>query len=297
MGRRRFLRGAGLTLAGAALAAWGGHHYVTALEPERLSIERVGLPFPGLAPALEGTRIVLLSDFHLQPYTQLPLIEQAVDWVNYMAPDLLVLGGDYVLEDVEAVYDLAPVLGRLNARYGVFAIMGNHDAAQWIGSDIVAAALRQAGLVTLIDEAVTLGIGAGQLYLMGLDDGWFSPPNPGHLLYGCPSGALPVVALHEPDPADDIAALGRVALQLSGHTHGGQVRLPGLGAPYSRPWAKRTTRPVPRRRYVALYTRGIAYGPPCASTATPKLPRSRSWPAPNRRSAAGLLPATARAAA
>ncbi len=234
------------------------------------------------APALEGLRIALLSDFHLYPYTQLPLIEQTVSWTNFMQPDIVVLAGDYVLSEVEAIQELAPALGKLNARYGVFAIMGNHDAAQWIGSDVVAAGLRAAGIHTLIDEAVTLGVGAGLIYLMGLDDAYWATPNPGALVYGCPAGALPILALHEPDPADDVAALGRVALQLSGHSHAGRCGLPASARRYCRPWGKSTTRPVPRGRHVALYHARIGVtGPPVRFNCPPRSPRSRSCPAPS----------------
>jgi predicted MPP superfamily phosphohydrolase len=118
-----------------------------------------------------------------------------------------------------------------------------------------------------------LGVGAGLIYLMGLDDAYFSTPNPGALIYGCPAGALPILALHEPDPADDIAALGRVALQLSGHTHGGQVRLPGLGAPVLPPMGLKYDQGLFRVGDMWLYTtRGIGVpGPPVRFNCPPEI--------------------------
>ncbi len=96
-------------------------------ELEWVDFEQVQIPIPHLPPALEGFKIVQLSDFHLYPYIQLDFIQRAVNFANSLKPDLYVLTGDFVLDHAEAIFDLAPVLAQLNARYGIFSILGNHD--------------------------------------------------------------------------------------------------------------------------------------------------------------------------
>ncbi len=109
--RRTFLRigGGGL---GTGIAGLG---YSTLIEPARISLERIDIPLPRLPAALEGLRLVVLSDFHLHPFTTLAHIQKAIDLANSLRPDVLVLLGDYVDSDVEAIYELAPALAGANA--------------------------------------------------------------------------------------------------------------------------------------------------------------------------------------
>ncbi|MCI0396733.1 MAG: metallophosphoesterase [Chloroflexi bacterium] len=226
--RRTFLKLLAGAMAGGGLAAVGGYGYVTKIEPEWLVVERVEVPLQGLVEALAGFRIVQLSDFHLYPYTQLDLIQEAVAMANELAPDLIVLTGDYVLETAEAIFELAPALAALNARHGVFAVLGNHD--HWTDAAVVRAGLGSVGLPLLDNRGVTLHVGGSQLYLAGVDDCWSGQPDLTVALDGLPAGAPTILLAHEPDFADPFSEYGRVSLQLSGHSHGGQVRLPGIGA-------------------------------------------------------------------
>jgi len=224
--RRKFLlRGSG-AVAGAVVATSG--YLALNNEAEQPVIERVPIPIKELAPALEGFTIAVLADFHLYPLTQLDLIDRSVAMANGLNPDLTVLLGDYVWREVEAVFDLAPALANLNARQGVFAIMGNHDL--WTDNTIIKAALDEVGLPWLINEGLTLTAGRSPLYLAGLDDGWSGQPDLAAALDGRPVDAPVLLLLHEPDLADDYSLDGRISLQLSGHSHGGQIRLPGVGA-------------------------------------------------------------------
>jgi len=129
------------------------------------------------------------------------------------------------------------VLAGLNASQGLYAIIGNHDI--WEGLEISLTGLRGAGIPVLINQGITITEGAGSLYLAGLDDGMSGQPDLAAALDGMPAGAPVVLLMHEPDPADEYSLDGRVSLQLSGHTHGGQVRirdmpmvLPPLGRKY-----------------------------------------------------------------
>ena len=209
-------------------ATTGGAAYSRLLEPRWLSVERVSLTLSNLPTAATGLKIVQMSDFHLHPYTQIDTIREAIAVVNDLRPDLVVLTGDFVLSRADAIFELAPVLAQVNPTHGIYACLGNHDL--WTREQVVQQGLKAAGIEVLRNRGVPIGGAADWLYLAGLDDGWSGKPDLAQAL-SARRGDRPVILLaHEPDQADRIARDGRVALQLSGHSHGGQVRVPGIGA-------------------------------------------------------------------
>jgi hypothetical protein len=143
---------------------------------------------------------------------------------NQLQPDLIVLTGDYVWRTREAVFEVAPLLAGLNARYGVYSVMGNHD--YWLDIRALRAAFDASRLPILHNEGLAVGVGKAVLYLAGVDDGWSGQPDLKRALDQAPSGAPIILLLHEPDLADETCQDPRVSLQLSGHTHGGQVHIP-----------------------------------------------------------------------
>ena len=198
-------------------------------ESQTLTVEHIALPIKSLHPALEGFRIAQLSDIHLIPYTEPPFVQEAINMTNNLNPDLTVLTGDYVWHDVEAMFALTPLIARLNARYGVFSILGNHDL--WTNVQVITAGLAEARIPLLKNQGLPIAVGEGTLWLAGLDDGWSGQPDLQAALAGAPAEATVVLLYHEPDLADDVAGDGRVHVQLSGHSHGGQIRLQRFGAP------------------------------------------------------------------
>ncbi|MFH1086395.1 MAG: metallophosphoesterase, partial [Chloroflexota bacterium] len=227
--RRRFLRLGALSTAGAVLAVGGAAGYALGIEPACLTLERVRIPVAGLAPALNGLRVVHLTDLHLHPGQEPRLIRRAAALTNRLAPDVIVLTGDYTSESADPLERLAPELAALRAPLGAFACLGNHDL--WYDAERARRVLEQIGIRVLVNGGVALEVGGAALYLAGLDDGWSGAPDLAAALDGCPSDAPVLLLAHEPDLAPRWAADARVALQLAGHSHGGQVRLPGVGAP------------------------------------------------------------------
>lgn len=213
---------------GLALLAWA-----TLLEPNRLVFTRLTVhPRPAQgAPA--RLRVAALSDVHTgSPWLGLERLERIVDAVNAERPDLVVLLGDYVIHGIPAGRFVAPedtarALGRLRARLGVFAVLGNHD--EWLETGRVQGALEAAGIPVLVNTAREIRDGTGRFWVAGLADLWTGTPDLGTALRDVPPDALVLLLTHNPDLFPRVPS--RVGLTLAGHTHGGQVRLPFLGAP------------------------------------------------------------------
>jgi hypothetical protein len=176
---------------------------------------------------LDGFRIVLMSDHHLFPFTPRKLLERAVEQANGLHPDLILLGGDYVCSDVESIRELAPILGRLNARYGVFAVSGNYD--RLLGLDLIRSQLVAQSIEFLVNRGVYIGPSASRLFLAGLDSACTGVPDPIRAFTGYRESDTALALVHEPDYFTTMVKLTPVQLQLSGHSHGGQIRLPPFG--------------------------------------------------------------------
>ena len=241
---------------GSGLAALGAYGYCTRVEPNWLEIERVVVPVPRLRVPADCFRIVQLTDFHLHPYTTIELARRAVDIANRLSPDLVVLTGDYVLESADAMFELAPVLADLSAPHGVFACLGNHDL--WTDMKTVRAGLEEAGVTVLVNRGVNLPVGDSTIYLAGLDDGWSGQSDLERALADRRDEHPTILLMHEPDFADNWPPDSGISVQLSGHSHGGQVRLPWLGAPVLPRYARTYDRGLYSVRGSWVYTsRGI----------------------------------------
>ncbi len=223
MNCREFMKVSSLFAAGGVLARVGQIELND--ETNTPVVERVEIPIKNLKPALEGFTIVQLSDIHLQPFTRPELVQRAVGMSNELNPDLVVLTGDYVWRDQDAVFELTPILAGLNARHGVYSVLGNHD--HWLDVEATKRAFAESRLPMLINQGMEIRQGKGSFYLAGMDDGWSGQPDLGQALENAPSGDPVVLLLHEPDLVNETSLDPRVVLQLSGHTHGGQVLLPG----------------------------------------------------------------------
>jgi len=220
-----------------------------------LTLDQVTIPVANLPAAMDGYRVVQLSDMHLYPFTQLVAIERAVNAANALKPDLVVITGDFVTTVAEAIHDLAPLLGTLNARDGIYCTLGNHD--HWSNASVVRSGLRKAGLTVLHNQSVPLQ--GGKMWLAGLDDGWVGRADFAEALDQAPGEAPILLMMHEPDLVDEYSANPRIALQLSGHTHGGQLRLMRPRRAYTLPYlGKKYDAGLYRVNQTWLYTnRGI----------------------------------------
>lgn len=200
------------------LGAWGYFY-----ERERLVVNPQRVPVAGLPPPLAGLRIALLTDVHHSESVAADFVRRAVDLTQQARPDLILLGGDYVtFADRRFMQPAAESLKGLSATHGVFAVLGNHDDDR-----DMAAALKRTGVEVLRDERTTFTVRGERVDLIGLRF-WSRRRDILEQLVADRSG-FPVLLAHDPRRLADASSLG-IPLVLSGHTHGGQVRLPGLAA-------------------------------------------------------------------
>lgn len=188
---------------------------------QRLVVERIEISVPGLSPAMDGFRIAQLSDLHLEPFTTAEDILQSVQACNALKPDLVALTGDFVTHSARPAPIIAELLAQLKAPYGVHASLGNHDFAS--GAPEVIRALTNQNIPVLRNETRRIHTDKGVLYLGGIDSVYVNKPDVRKTLQDWKQTQPLVLMMHEPDAADVIAAAGVKALQISGHTHGGQL--------------------------------------------------------------------------
>ncbi len=271
MDRRQFLKSAGVIMAGSVLMCTGTYSYAKSIEPQWLVVDKVTVPIDKLAPTFEGFKIVQLSDIHLHPFVTIDFVKEAIAMVNALQPDLVVLTGDYVLAGAESIFELAPALAGLNAKYGVFTILGNHDL--WTNDTTIIHGFETERVPVLRNSGLSIQVGKETLYLAGIDDVWSGQPDLQTALDGHRNQNLSILLAHEPDIADSTAQDGRVDLQLSGHTHGGQVRVPGLGALILPPFGQKYDQGLNKVNGMWVYTnRGIGViNPPIRVNCPPEI--------------------------
>jgi len=218
--RRAALKG---VLAATVGAVTGTATYGIGYERHRLGVTEATLPVSGLPPALEGTRIALLTDIHHSSLVGPDDIQKAVQLALAQRPDLIVLGGDYVtFGDRAFVSPVAELLAPLHAPHGVFAILGNHDDEKEMP-----AALARKGFTVLKDQRTRVTLRGEALELAGIRFWTRRPADVARVLRNAHDTVL--LLAHDPRRLTEASELN-VPGVLSGHTHGGQVVVPGFGA-------------------------------------------------------------------
>lgn len=251
--RRKFL---GIAAAGAA-AALGADGFL--LEPNLPKVVRQEFALRRWPQSMDGFTVALLSDFHYDNYFSVHPLRAAIGIVNKLRPDLIVLTGDFVSVPLfgnrrQAARDAEPcaqLLRQMRAPYGLSAVMGNHDDQTEPGW--VTAALRDSGIQVLRNQSVPIEKDGSRFWLAGIDDLLGRTADLSATLHGIPSDEATILLAHEPDYADYVARYP-VDLQLSGHSHGGQIRIPLLPPLYLPKLGRKYISGRYQIRELALYT-------------------------------------------
>jgi uncharacterized protein len=225
--RRKFL---GLAAAGGIVTAVGVDSVL--LEPNEPRVVQREIRLSRWPEKLDGFTIALLSDFHYDSHFSVHPIERSIPLVNSLKPDLIALTGDFVSvplfsrDDKKAAAAAEPCancLRKMHAPYGLWAVLGNHDF--YSDPNHITRSLQDAGIHVLSNQSTAVELNGGRFWLSGVGDVTGGDADLDATLHRVPAGEATVLLAHEPDYAD-YASRHPIDLQLSGHSHGGQVRFP-----------------------------------------------------------------------
>jgi predicted MPP superfamily phosphohydrolase len=225
-------------------------------EANSIAVENIEIRLNRLARELDGFRIIHLSDIHHSPLTNLEHIKNAVEIANGLKPDMFVLTGDYVSHEPEYIEPVAEVLGGLRSEFGTYSCLGNHD--HWTDAELVTSSFRRAKIEVLINEGLRLKARGRSFWLCGVDDYMMGKTDVRAALRGSFPDETKLLLAHNPAVIWR-AAHAEIDLVLSGHTHGGQVKLREPRESILFPNRRRRMRSgLHRRKDTQIYiTRGI----------------------------------------
>lgn len=198
-------------------------------ETKKVEISYYTVPLPGLSGALENFKIVHITDIHYPFVIHREFLERVKRVVNDEKPDLLVLTGDIITTCAENRMECPEVLGSINSSYGIFAVLGNHDYCY--GRKELREKLHECNITVLRNEHCSVGPMESRILLMGLDDPSTFRDDPELLFRDLPDADVKILLTHSPGALRYLLEK-QVHLILIGHTHGGQIRIPFLGALY-----------------------------------------------------------------
>lgn len=252
---------------GVAFTTLAGNYYATEYEPANLEVSQVEVFLNNLPKSFDGFRILQLSDIHIGGWMNRERLEIVVTLALQQTPDLVVTTGDYVIghdwtmELELASLDFIDMMTPLTQVYPTVGVMGNHD--HWTDSERARNMLRQAGILELKNDVHRIQRNGENLYIAGLDDISEGKQDLDLLQSRLPTGASAILLAHEPDYARVTSETGKFLLQLSGHSHGGQVVIPFVGAPVLPRWGRRYPAGLYQLGQMYLYTcRGVGMTSP-----------------------------------
>jgi predicted MPP superfamily phosphohydrolase len=199
--------------------------YGASVGRRRFEVEHFDLPLSGLSSALSQISVVHLTDIHVGPFMPAEELAAYVEAINRLQPDLIALTGDFISSSASEVGSCVQVLSQLKARYGIFACMGNHDVYAGVEEELTRL-FGDKGVRVLRNDAASLRIGNTSLSILGIDDLNWGRPDLSRAIKTAESdpGEMRLLLSHRPEIFPAAAQKG-IEVVLSGHYHGGQVKL------------------------------------------------------------------------
>ena len=216
------------TVMSGAVLAFCGWMYATKIEPKWIDLSSVSLILPRLHLNFDNYRIIQISDIHMGTWMTPQKLEEVVRIINCLQADLITITGDFVTDlKHRTPLHLETNLKNLKAKDGLFAVLGNHD--YWTNAKSIRQVLQNSGVFELKNDVISIFRGKSRLNIAGVDDYWENKARLHDVIDRLPEQGASILLAHEPDFAVISAKSRRFDLQLSGHTHGGQVILPKIG--------------------------------------------------------------------
>ena len=223
-------------------------------ESKQLIVERQEIFLPRLPGEFDRFRVVQLSDFHHSPFISAAQVICSIEIANGLKPDLIVLTGDYVSHEVEYIAPVAEMLGKLQAKHGIFAVLGNHD--HWTDAAMITDLLRAEGITVLINEGLHFQANNSEFWLCGVDDTMVGLEDLNSALSGSHKDEFKFLLSHNPAVLRRAERAG-VDLIVSGHTHGGQIRWRASHENTILPRNRRASGLIERKNTQIYISRGI----------------------------------------
>lgn len=239
MDRRTFLkRGIGSLITLFGLSG-GGYFYAKELEPRMIKFQHELIQSKKIPPSFDNFKIAQFSDTHIGFHYTVDQLSELIEKINANHPDVIVFTGDLVdnPNEFDAYTSIQEKLKRLDAPYGKFWIYGNHDHGGY-GTEIIKKVMKESDFHLLQNSHTVIEKGADRFILAGIDDVMLGKPDLTVALNQVNHELFTILLAHEPDYAD-IASKYPIDVQLSGHSHGGQVRLPWIGDLYTPDYAEK----------------------------------------------------------
>jgi predicted MPP superfamily phosphohydrolase len=237
--RRSFLKKTlGFAAAAFGLSA-GGYYYARDIEPRLLDITNHKISNNAIPQAFDNLKIVQFSDTHLGFHYDLDQLEELIEKINKIKADIIFFTGDLMDEPnkYSEANQIPPLLQKIEAPLGKFAIYGNHDHGGY-GSDIYKSIMEEAGFILLLNENRKIEVSGSSIHVIGIDDAMLGRPDIKLAAENIAEPSYKILLSHAPDLADGASSFG-IQLQLSGHSHGGQIKIPFFGALVKPPYAER----------------------------------------------------------
>lgn len=211
-----------------SMTHWRNKFFKPEFKPNDFQLENIEVEIPNLDPAFNGYRIANISDIHLGQWITPQHLDGVVGLVNDQKPDMVAITGDfvsYILDEVAV--DLEVSLKKLDPKDISVAVLGNHD--HWMGAEKIREILKNCDIIDVSNDVYSLKRNHSQLNIAGVDSVMLGKNRLDLVLKKLPEEGPSILLAHEPDFADISSITGRFVLQMSGHSHGGQFIIPGLG--------------------------------------------------------------------